>query len=151
MTNPLSSLDKLEITSSIVAAYLGNNQVAVNDVPSLIEKVHAVITSASEGKVEPAAAEPPTPAVPIKKSVTPDYIICLEDGRKFKSLRRHLSAKYDLSPEEYREKWKLSADYPMVAPNYAARRSELAKSIGLGLGGIRTRAVQNRTLRSNEA
>lgn len=121
----------LELASDIVAAYVGNNAVVVNDLPQLIVDVHDALKKAAAGGAE-VPAEPLKPAVPIRRSVTPDHIICLEDGQKFKSLKRHLRTHHDLTPEEYREKWGLPADYPMVAPNYAAARSALAKKMGLG-------------------
>lgn len=121
----------VDLTADIVSAYVSNNAVASQDLPGLIAEVYTALHKTSQGEPEPEP-EPLKPAVPIKKSVTPDYIICLEDGKKFKSLKRHLRTHYDLSPEEYREKWGLPADYPMVAPNYAAARSELAKRMGLG-------------------
>lgn len=120
-----------QLTAEIVAAYVSNNPVPPADLPSLIESVHAKLASIVSG-AQQEVVEPPTPAVSIKKSITPDFIICLEDGKKFKSLKRHLRTKYEMSPEEYRAKWGLPADYPMVAPNYAAARSELAKAMGLG-------------------
>lgn len=120
----------LSLTSNIVAAHVSNNAVAPADVPSLIREVYG--TLASVGGATPAEPERPTPVVPIKKSVTPDYLICLEDGKKLKMLKRHLKTAYDMTPEEYREKWGLAPDYPMVAPNYARQRSKLAKDIGLG-------------------
>ncbi|MGE4371949.1 MAG: MucR family transcriptional regulator [Xanthobacter sp.] len=127
--NPQAS-SHIDFTADIVAAYVSNNSVAANDLPALIESVHRAL-----GQLGTPAA-PPTeelkPAVPIKKSVTPDYIICLEDGKKFKSLKRHLRTSYGMTPEDYREKWGLPKDYPMVAPAYAAARSELAKNMGLG-------------------
>ncbi|HSK39656.1 MAG TPA: MucR family transcriptional regulator [Arenibaculum sp.] len=120
----------LSLTTEIVAAHVSNNTVAVTDLPQLIEQVFKTLANVG---VEPAPAqERPQPAVPIKKSVTPDYIICLEDGKKLKMLKRHLKTAYDMTPEEYRERWQLPADYPMVAPNYAKQRSKLAKQIGLG-------------------
>ena len=121
----------IDLAADIVSAYVSNNAVAAQDLPGLISDVYNALHQTSMGQPEPEP-EPLKPAVPIKKSVTPDYIICLEDGKKFKSLKRHLRTHYDLSPEEYREKWGLPADYPMVAPNYAAARSELAKRMGLG-------------------
>lgn len=124
----------LEMTADIVSAYVGNNNVQAAEVPGLIASIHAALTQVSTGAVEPEP-EVKDPAVPIRKSITPDHIICLEDGLKFKSLKRHLRTKYDMSPEEYRAKWGLAKDYPMVAPNYAKARSELAKSMGLGQGG----------------
>lgn len=122
--------DHLEHVADIVAAFVGNNTVAVADLPSLIQSVHAAL-----GKLVAPVEEPVEelkPAVPVKRSVTAEYIICLEDGKKFKSLKRHLRTVYDLTPETYREKWGLPRDYPMVAPGYAAARSELAKAMGLG-------------------
>ena len=124
----------LEMTADIVSAYVGNNTVAAETLPSLIASIHAALSGVSNGPVE-AEPEPKEPAVPIRKSIAPDFLICLEDGRKFKSLKRHLRTKYVMSPEEYRTKWGLPKDYPMVAPNYAKARSELAKSMGLGQGG----------------
>ena len=122
----------IELTAEIVSAYVSNNSIASADVSHLINDVHSALNrTASGASIEPAP-EPQKPLVPIRKSITPDYIICLEDGKKFKSLRRHLRAHYDLSPEEYRQKWGLPPDYPMVAPNYAKARSRLAKQMGLG-------------------
>ncbi|QXM26011.1 MucR family transcriptional regulator [Elioraea tepida] len=119
----------LELTAEIVSAHVSNNSVAVSDLPGLIQQVYA--TLAAVGKA-PAQPERPQPAVPIKKSVHPDYIICLEDGKKLKMLKRHLKTAYNMTPEQYRERWQLPPDYPMVAPNYAKHRSTLAKKIGLG-------------------
>ena len=129
--------DLLDFTTKIVAAHVSNNTVSVTDLPDLIRQVYGTLASV-EGKpvVEP---EKPQPAVPIRKSVFPDYIVCLEDGKKLKMLKRHLKTAYDMSPEDYREKWGLPADYPMVAPNYAQQRSELAKKIGLGTRARRQR------------
>jgi predicted transcriptional regulator len=124
----------IEMTADIVSAYVGNNSVSANDLPSLIQSVHRALSGVSTG-VEPVEITPKEPAVPVKRSITPDYLVCLEDGRKFKSLKRHLRTKYNLSPEEYRAKWGLAKDYPMVAPNYAKARSDLAKQMGLGQGG----------------
>lgn len=119
------------ITADIVASFVANNQVDVAGLPELIASVHASLQRLGDG--QPAAVEEaPQPAVPPKRSVTPDYIICLENGKRFKSLKRHLRTAYNMSPEEYRARWGLPADYPMVAPNYAASRSALAKSMGLG-------------------
>ena len=120
----------LTLTADIVASHVSNNGVPVSELPQLIQQVYA--TLAELGKEAPAAAEKPQPAVPIRKSITPDFIICLEDGKKLKMLKRHLKTSYNMSPEEYRERWNLGADYPMVAPNYAKHRSNLAKKIGLG-------------------
>jgi predicted transcriptional regulator len=124
------SNELLSLTAEIVAAHVSNNTVTVADLPQLIDQVYK--TLANVGSEPAPAPERPQPAVPIKKSVTPDYIICLEDGKKLKMLKRHLKTAYDMSPEEYRERWSLPSDYPMVAPNYAKQRSRLAKQIGLG-------------------
>ena len=122
----------IELTADVVSAYVSNNPVPVGELPALIGQIHAALKGTATGGVAPEKSEALKPAVPIKKSVTPDYIISLEDGKKFKSLKRHLATHYGLSPDEYRAKWGLPADYPMVAPNYAAARSELAKTMGLG-------------------
>jgi predicted transcriptional regulator len=121
----------IELTAEIVSAYVSNNTVPASEIPSLINQVHAALARVS-GKSGDGLSEPPRPAVSVKKSVTPEYIICLEDGKKFKSLKRHLRTQYNMTPEQYREKWALGADYPMVAPSYAAARSQLAKQMGLG-------------------
>ena len=121
----------VELTADIVSAYVSNNTVVAADLPSLIHHVFDALKKASGSGGIPIKEEL-RPAVPVKKSVTSDYIICLEDGKKFKSMKRNLRTHYDLSPEEYREKWGLPHDYPMVAPNYAAARSDLAKRMGLG-------------------
>ncbi len=121
----------IELAVDIVSAYVSNNSVSASDLPSLIGEVHAALQRVSNGTVE-VSLEPSKPAVPVKKSITNDYLICLEDGKKFKSLKRHLRTQYNISPEQYREKWSLAPDYPMVAPNYAAARSRLAKEMGLG-------------------
>jgi predicted transcriptional regulator len=120
--------DLQALTSEIVTAYVGSHNVNIADLPGVISSVHTALKQLSE----PAQPAPLTPVVPINRSIKPDYIICLEDGRRFKSLKRHLQTTYGLTPDEYRQKWGLRPDYPMVAPNYAAQRSELAKSIGLG-------------------
>ncbi len=127
-------LEVIEMTADIVSAYVGNNSVSAADLPGLIQSVHRALAGVSGG-AEPVEVAPKEPAVPIRRSITPDYLICLEDGRKFKSLKRHLRTKYNISPEEYRAKWGLAKDYPMVAPNYAKARSDLAKQMGLGQGG----------------
>lgn len=121
----------IEMVSDIVSAYVAHNPVPVADLPRLIERVHATLTEIETGSTVEAKPEL-KPAVAVKKSVTDDHIVCLEDGKKFKSLKRHLRTRYDMSPEEYREKWGLAADYPMVAPNYARQRSDLARKMGLG-------------------
>ena len=123
----------IELTAGIVSAYVSNNAVAAGDISSLISQVHTALLRISNGQSEPPA-DVVKPAIAVKKSITPEYIICLEDGKKFKSLKRHLRTQYDMTPEHYREKWGLPPDYPMVAPNYAERRSEFAKKIGLGRG-----------------
>jgi predicted transcriptional regulator len=123
--------DLVHLTAQIVSAYVGKNAVGASDVASLIADVHEALARATGHTVSPER-EDLKPAISIKKSVTPDYIVCLEDGKKFKSLKRHLRTHYNLSPEQYREKWGLPHDYPMVAPNYAAARSQLAKEMGLG-------------------
>jgi predicted transcriptional regulator len=119
------------LTANIVSAYVSNNSVAAGDIPALINQVHAALMRVSNGQGE-SSAEPLKPAVTVKKSITPEHIVCLEDGKKFKSLKRHLRTQYNMTPEQYREKWGLPPDYPMVAPNYAAARSQLAKQMGLG-------------------
>jgi predicted transcriptional regulator len=121
----------IELAADIVSAYVSNNSVPATDLPSLIAEVHAALSRVMGDAVAPTA-EAPKPAVPAKKSITNEYLVCLEDGRKFKSLKRHLRTQYNLSPDEYREKWGLPPDYPMVAPNYAKARSNLAKQMGLG-------------------
>ena len=124
----------IEMTADIVSAYVGNNSVSATELPSLIQSVHRALASVANGG-DAVEAAPKEPAVPVKRSITPDHLVCLEDGRKFKSLKRHLRTKYNMSPEDYRAKWGLAKDYPMVAPNYAKARSELAKQMGLGQGG----------------
>jgi predicted transcriptional regulator len=126
--------DLIEMTAEIVAAYVENNSLAAADLPGLIQSVHKALSTAITG-AEVVESAPQEPAVSVRRSITPDYIICLEDGRKFKSLKRHLRTKYNMSPEEYRARWSLPKDYPMVAPNYAKARSALAKQMGLGQGG----------------
>ena len=121
----------IELTADVVAAYVSNNPVQIGDLPGLISDIHAALARVG-GAAEAAPAEKPKPAVNPKRSVFDDYIICLEDGKKFKSLKRHLRTHYNMTPEEYREKWGLPHDYPMVAPNYARQRSDLAKKMGLG-------------------
>jgi predicted transcriptional regulator len=128
-----SNATLIELTADIASAYVSNNAVSAADLPSLIKNIHGAL-SGMGAEPEPVV-EVKTPAVSIKKSITDDFLICLEDGRKFKSLKRHLRAKYNLSPEEYRAKWNLPKDYPMVAPAYASARSKLAKQMGLGQGG----------------
>ncbi len=131
MEENLEKNELVELTAEIVSAYVSNNTVVATDLAGVIHNVFDALNKASTSWSQPAREEL-KPAVSIKKSVTPDYMICLEDGKKFKSLKRHLRTHYDLSPEEYREKWGLAHDYPMVAPNYARARSDLAKRMGLG-------------------
>ena len=131
MTDSTASGNFIELTAEIVSAYVSNNTVPAGEIPWLINQVHAALASVS-GKPAEGSSEPLKPAVSVKKSITPEYIVCLEDGKKFKSLKRHLRTQYNMTPEQYREKWGLNADYPMVAPNYAAARSQLAKQMGLG-------------------
>ena len=129
--NDVADNDLIDLSADIVCAYVSHNALSVTDLPKLIADVHSALRGLGANAVaEPA--EELKPAVPVKKSIAADYIICLEDGKKFKSLKRHLRTHYNLSPEEYREKWGLPADYPMVAPNYSATRSRLAKDNGLG-------------------
>ncbi len=129
MTEQSETVDLHAMTTTIVAAHVANNMVPVSDLSKLIQQVFEALANASTGS---AAPEKPQPAVSIKRSITPDYIVCLEDGKKLKMLKRHLKTSYGLTPDEYRDRWGLPADYPMVAPNYAAQRSALAKKIGLG-------------------
>jgi predicted transcriptional regulator len=130
MTDQPNRDEVLALTTEIVSAYLSNNSTAASEIPSIIEQVFRTLSNVnSEGG---AMADRPQPAVPIKKSVNPDYIVCLEDGKKLKMLKRYLKTAYNMTPEQYRERWGLPSDYPMVAPNYARQRSKLAKDIGLG-------------------
>lgn len=131
--SPSESADPLDLTSDIVSAFVAHNSLRSAELPALIQSVHAELVKIISGAAAPTALQPEaaTPAVSIRKSITPDYLICLDDGLKFKSLRRHLTV-LGMTPEQYRAKWKLPADYPMVAANYAAQRSALAKKIGLG-------------------
>ena len=136
----LPSSELLRMTADVVAAYVRNNSLATSDLPGIISTVHTSLADISRNGG--AAAAPLQPAVPIRKSVTPDFIICLEDGKKLKMLKRHLRTSYNLTPDEYRSKWQLGPDYPMVAPNYAKRRSEFAKQIGLGQKSGRKRGAK---------
>jgi predicted transcriptional regulator len=124
----------IELTATIVSAYVGNNPVPAAELPALINQVHGALTRVSGNGAAPVGVEqvPAKPAVSVKKSMTAEYLVCLEDGKRFKSLKRHLRTQYGMTPEQYREKWGLPADYPMVAPNYAVARSQLAKQMGLG-------------------
>jgi predicted transcriptional regulator len=131
MGEQMSAPSYIELAADIVSAYVSNNSVSANELPSLIGDIHNALLRVSSGVLE-TSSEALKPAISVKKSITPDYIICLEDGKKFKSLKRHLRTQYNMSPEDYREKWGLPSDYPMVAPNYAQARSQLAKQMGLG-------------------
>jgi predicted transcriptional regulator len=138
--NDSAENDLLTLTADIVAAHVSNNSVAVNDLPNLIQNVHNALSGLSG---QPAAPEArPEPKVSVRSSIKPDYIVCLEDGKKLKMLKRHLMTHYQLTPDQYRQKWGLSADYPMVAPNYAEQRRTLAKSIGLGTKRRKTRGAK---------
>jgi predicted transcriptional regulator len=121
----------IDLTATIVSAYVSNNPMPASELPALIGQIHAALLRVSTGRAE-LPLEPAKPAVPVKKSMTADYLICLEDGKRFKSLKRHLRTQYSMTPEQYRDKWGLPPDYPMVAPNYAVARSQLAKKMGLG-------------------
>ena len=131
MTDSKTGGGYIELTANIVSAYVSNNSVSAGEIPNLINQIHSALMRVSAGQSD-TAPEPLKPAVSVKKSITPDHLVCLEDGKKFKSLKRHLRTQYNMTPEQYREKWGLPADYPMVAPNYAAARSQLAKQMGLG-------------------
>jgi predicted transcriptional regulator len=121
----------IDLTASIVSAYVSNNPTPASELPALINQIHAALQRVSTGRAE-TTSEPAKPAVSVKKSMTAEYLVCLEDGKHFKSLKRHLRTQYNMTPEQYREKWNLPSDYPMVAPNYAVARSQLAKKMGLG-------------------
>jgi predicted transcriptional regulator len=131
----------IEMTADIVSAFVSNNSVPAQELPALIQSVHRALSGVSAAP-EVVEAAPREPAVPVKKSVHPDFLVCLEDGRKFKSLKRHLRTKYNMSPEDYRSRWGLPKEYPMVAPNYAKARSDLAKQMGLGQGGRAARPAR---------
>lgn len=131
-SKPAAPNSYIEVVADLVSAYVSNNSMRASDLPDFIASVHASIQSLAIGQVEAPPAPPPVPAVPIKKSLTQDHIICLEDGKKFRSLKRHLGTVYNMTPDEYRAKWGLPKDYPMVAPGYSEIRSKLAKDIGLG-------------------
>ena len=130
-TEQVPAEEILRMTAEVVSAYLSNNLLPASQISEVIQTVHTSLNSLGAGRTD-SAGEPPKPAVPVKKSVTADYIICLEDGKKLKMLKRHLRSTYNMTPDEYRTKWGLPSDYPMVAPNYAQQRSEFAKKIGLG-------------------
>jgi predicted transcriptional regulator len=130
MAENSANQDLLGLTAEIVSAHVSNNPVSISDLPNVIQEVYRTLNNLGQPQVAPA--EKPQPAVPIKKSITPEYLICLEDGKKLKMLKRHLKTAFNLTPDQYREKWGLGPDYPMVAPNYTKHRSSLAKKIGLG-------------------
>jgi predicted transcriptional regulator len=130
MADNSANQDLLGLTAEIVSAHVSNNPVSISDLPNLIQEVYRTLSNMGQPVVP--VAEKPQPAVPIKKSITPEYLICLEDGKKLKMLKRHLKTAFNLTPDQYREKWGLGPDYPMVAPNYTKHRSSLAKRIGLG-------------------
>ncbi|MEM8798556.1 MAG: MucR family transcriptional regulator [Pseudomonadota bacterium] len=134
--------DLLSLTVEVVASHVSNNMVPVSEVSTLIEEVHQTLAKLTE-KPEPVE-ERPEPAVSPRRSIQPDYLICLEDGKKLKMLKRHLKTQYDMTPEEYRERWDLAPDYPMVAPNYAEQRRQLAKQIGLGTSRRKTRRTKGK-------
>ena len=142
MTDKLNVNELLELTTEIVSAHAGNNNVAPSDLPQLIQDVYKTLAAVGSTPIQP---ERPRPAGAIKKSISPDYIVCLEDGKKLKMLKRYLRTNYDMSPEEYRERWNLPSDYPMVAPNYAEKRRELAKKIGLGRAPGQKRGRRKKT------
>lgn len=147
MESELNHPTYIAMAADIVAAYVSNNQVSVDNLGSLIAATYSTLTSLQKSTAPAVAAEQQKPAVSPKKSIQPDFIICLEDGRKFKSLKRHLRTKYDMSPEQYRAKWDLPKDYPMVAPSYAAARSNLAKAAGLGQTGGRKKSAAKKAAR----
>lgn len=142
MSSSASSSEFIELAADIVSAYVSNNSVPSSDLPHLINDVHNALMRVGAGVAPELPSEPQKPAISVKKSVTPDYIICLEDGKRFKSLKRHLRTQYNISPDQYREKWGLPPEYPMVAPNYAEARSRLAKEMGLGQQRRRGRAAK---------
>jgi predicted transcriptional regulator len=131
MSEVIDTTNYIGLTAEIVSAYVSNNPVASADLPALINQIHGALLRVSNSDAQ-TPSEPLKPAVPVKRSINPDFIVCLDDGKKFKSLKRHLRTQYGMTPEQYRDKWSLPADYPMVAPNYAAARSQLAKQMGLG-------------------
>ncbi len=145
----LDAGETLQIASEIVAAYLSNNSMTADKVPGLLQEVHDAVKALARGGTASAGSQ--EPAVSVKKSITPDHIICLEDGKPLKMLKRYLRTQYNLSPEDYRRKWGLPADYPMVAPNYSKRRSQFAKEIGLGTSRIATRRTGKRRGRARRA
>lgn len=145
----MSPAETLHLATDIVSAFVSNNALGPDKVPALLQEVHDAIRALAAGGTAHAGKQ--EPAVPVSKSVTPDHIICLEDGKKLKMLKRYLRTQYDLSPEDYRRKWGLPADYPMVAPNYAKRRSDFAKQIGLGKAGGAARAAKKKAAPAKKA
>ena len=143
--NQIDPDDILHLTTDIVAAYVSNNKASADEIPQLLEKTFSTLSGLSAGSDSEVTNK--EPAVPVSKSITPDFIICLEDGKKLKMLKRYLRTQYDLTPEEYRRKWNLPADYPMVAPNYAKKRSAFAKKIGLGKAAGSTTTATKKTTR----
>jgi predicted transcriptional regulator len=132
MADHSDEISCIQLTADIVSAYVSGNTVSSAEIPALISQVYSALMRLSNGTAVAAPVGPLTPSVPIKRSITPEYLICLEDGKKFKSLKRHLRTQYQMTPDQYRAKWNLPAGYPMVAPKYAAVRSQLAKQMGLG-------------------
>jgi len=139
MSDTANTKELLTLTTEIVAAHVSKNAVAAADLPQLISQVYQSLANVGKGQTQ--TTERPDPAVPVKKSVHPDYLVCLEDGKKLKMLKRHLKTAYNMTPEQYRDRWNLAPDYPMVAPNYARQRSRLAKEIGLGTRGRKSSAA----------
>src|SRR5215212_7693615 len=148
MSEQQNTPNTIELAADLVSAFVSNNSVPAAELSALISTVHDALTKVANGTTQQPAEEPKAPAVPIKKSVQPDYIVCLEDGKRFKSLKRHLRTVYNLTPDQYRAKWGLAHDYPMVAPNYAAARSEMARQFGLG---ARRRAAADEASVQDEA
>ncbi|MEY4256400.1 MAG: hypothetical protein RLZZ141_1627 [Pseudomonadota bacterium] len=144
MNGGIGESDLLALTGDVVAAYVTKNSISAADLPDLIRNIHATFSTLGQAQPVPVVATIQKPAVPTSKSITEDYIICLEDGKRLKMLKRYLRTQYGLTPEEYRRKWKLPADYPMVAPAYAVRRSNFAKEIGLGRG-VRKKTIIEKT------
>jgi predicted transcriptional regulator len=140
MSDTANTKELLTLTTEIVAAHVSKNTVSAADLPQLINQVYQSLANVGKGQA-PSRGERPEPAVPVKKSIHPDYLVCLEDGKKLKMLKRHLKTAYNMTPEQYRERWSLAPDYPMVAPNYARQRSRLAKEIGLGTRGRKPSAA----------
>ena len=143
MADYSNAASRIVLTADVVSAYVSNNTVSSSEIPGLISEVYSALMRVSKGAAAAALAEPLKPAVPTKRSITTEYLVCLEDGKKFKSLKRHLRTQHQMTPDQYRAKWDLPADYPMVAPNYATARSQLAKQMGLGQQGRRSPRVNS--------